>query len=169
VLLDFLELDLAPELDFDREVVDFRAVDFFALEDFPAVERERELFVLRFVLELLVLVAEPAADHNFSRSFNTVRFALPASRRSCLSARSTSRYVLFALRPKFEPIDCSAVLASSSAFSNRLVVASTSRRVIGPEPDVRAVLRRVVVFFAGGMIENSPKVGERGGCKAYSY
>ncbi|HEY2769880.1 MAG TPA: hypothetical protein VGI87_04900 [Solirubrobacteraceae bacterium] len=58
--------------------------------------------------------------------------------------------MLFALRPKFEPIDESAVLASSSAFSNRFVVASTSRRVIGPERDVRVVVRRLV-FFAGGI------------------
>jgi hypothetical protein len=86
VLLDFVAL----ELDFDREVVDFRAVDFLALDDFVPVEREREP-VVRVVRDLVVLVADPAADHTFSRSFSTVRFALPASRRSCLSARSISR------------------------------------------------------------------------------
>jgi hypothetical protein len=63
--------------------------------------------------------------------------------------------VLFAPRPKFAPIEFSVVPASSSAFSNRFVVASTSRRVIGPEPDFFAVVRRVVGFFAGGMAEIS--------------
>jgi hypothetical protein len=155
VPLDFVVLDLAPELDFDREVVDFRAVDFFALDGFAAVDREREPPVLRVVRALAVLVADPAADHTFSRSFITVLFALPASRRSCVSARSISRYVVFALRPKFEPIDCSAVPASSSALSNRFVAASTSRRVMGPEPDLRPAVRRVVGFFAGGMTELS--------------
>jgi hypothetical protein len=91
VPLDFAVLGFAAELDFDREVVDFRAGDFFAPDDFAAVEREREPVVLREVRDLLVLVAEPAADHTFSRSLITVRFALPASRRSCLSARSISR------------------------------------------------------------------------------
>jgi hypothetical protein len=59
------------------------------------------------------------------------------------------------LRPKFDPIDCSAVPASSSAFSNRFVVASTSRRVMDPDPDLRAEVRRVVGFFAWGMTELS--------------
>ncbi|HEY2769879.1 MAG TPA: hypothetical protein VGI87_04895 [Solirubrobacteraceae bacterium] len=73
------ELDFVDEPDFDREVVDFRVVDFFAREDFERARAVAEL------------VAEPAADHTCSRSFSTVRFALPASRRSCLSARSISR------------------------------------------------------------------------------
>jgi hypothetical protein len=88
---DFLELGFAVELDFEREVVDFREADFLAPDDLVPVEREPERLVLRFVAELLVLVAVPAADHTFSRSFIIVLFALPASRRSCRRARSISR------------------------------------------------------------------------------
>lgn len=52
-------------------------------------------------------------------------------------------------------IAASALVASSSALSKRAAACSISFRVIGPVPDDaldERVLRRAVVFFAGGIV-----------------
>jgi hypothetical protein len=136
-------------------------VDDFAVVDLLAVRAGAfaELFaaVLRVVVFVVFVVfVGVTAARSWSKSLSTVLFVFEASRRRARSDFSSSRYAALLPLPTSEPIACSAVLASSRAFSIRLVAASTCLRVAarfeveGALAD-RAVLR-AAGFFAGGIL-----------------
>jgi hypothetical protein len=93
---------------------------------------------------LAALVTDAAA---FSRFLIRPWFVLRASLRSVRSAAATSLYAVRALLPRSLRIVWSAEVASSSAFSKRLVACSTSLRVT----DLAELARREAGFLAGGM------------------
>jgi hypothetical protein len=104
---------------------------------------------------------------SLSRSLSTPLLAFLASRCKARSALVTSLYAVCAPRPTSWPTECSAAFASSSSFSTRCVVRSTSRRVAADvdvllravervvERDAAVVLRvaglRAAGFLAGGI------------------
>ena len=112
-----------------------------------AVVRRAALRPLRVALAPVLFAALATDAAAVSKFLITVWFVLRASLRSVRSAAATSLYAVRAPLPRSLRIVCSAEVASSSAFSKRLVACSTSLRVT----DLAELARRAAGFFAGGM------------------
>lgn len=127
-----------------------------------AVVRRLALRPLRVALAPAVLAALVTDDAAFSRFLTSDWLVLRASLRSDRNVAATSLYAVRALPPRSLRIDCSACVASSSAFSKRAVACSTSLRVTDLDElardfvelarDLVELGRRVAGFFAGGML-----------------
>jgi hypothetical protein len=140
VLFDAVLFD--PER-FDAELFDAE----LRLAPLFAAVRRLALRPLRVALAPVLFAALVTDAAAFSRFLISDWFVLRASVRSVRSAAATSLYAVRALPPRSLRIVCSADVASSSAFSKRLVACSTSLRVAA----LAELARRVAGFFAGGM------------------
>ena len=110
--------------------------------------------VERLELAAAGFLAGVAVERSLSRSLSTVLWDFAAWVRTDLSADATSLYADLAFLPKPSRMEPRAFVASSSALSKRAVAASTSLRVIEPDPAFVAELRpllRAGFFFAAGM------------------